>query len=190
MSTQPTNGGGSTGGGDGRNANTTKMLKRYGPIVAIVVVIAVVAIIAGTSGSDNKDNDRCRARATPPPPARPATCRSPSRRRRSRARRSTSARTATPRPGRLKIPTVQAPQCVEPWDSTKDNGGATSPGVTADSIKVVLYVGQHDPLQQAIVNNAGASTDPKDYYENGRGLHPRVRERHRDCTAARSTSSG
>ena len=41
-----------------------------------------------------------------------------------------------------------------------DNGGATSPGVTADAIIVALYKGEPDPLQQALVEGAGADTDP------------------------------
>jgi hypothetical protein len=62
--------------------------------------------------------------------------------------------------GTLKIPIPNAPPCVEPWDPGQDNGGATSQGVTADEILVVLYKGQPDPLQQALVESAGADTDP------------------------------
>jgi hypothetical protein len=62
--------------------------------------------------------------------------------------------------GRLKVPVVNAPPCVEPWTET-DNGGATAQGVTADEIVVVNYKGQPDPLQQAIVEGAGADTDPE-----------------------------
>ena len=58
------------------------------------------------------------------------------------------------------MPVHNAYPCVEPWDESADNGGATSPGVTADSIIVALYKGQPDPLQQAIVEGAGADTDP------------------------------
>ena len=62
--------------------------------------------------------------------------------------------------GRVKIPISNAAPCVEPWDETEDNGGATAQGVTADEILVVLYKGQPDPLQQALVEDAGANTDP------------------------------
>ncbi len=52
--------------------------------------------------------------------------------------------------GRLKIPSVYAPPCTPKWGGDKpwkdmggkvhaDNGGATSPGVTADTINVVYY---------------------------------------------------
>jgi hypothetical protein len=33
------------------------------------------------------------------------------------------------------------PLCVNPWPDGKDNGGATAPGVTKDSVKVVVYYG-------------------------------------------------
>jgi hypothetical protein len=33
------------------------------------------------------------------------------------------------------------PLCVNPWPAGKNNGGATAPGVTADSVKVVVYYG-------------------------------------------------
>ncbi len=55
---------------------------------------------------------------------------------------------------------LDAAPCVEPWDEAEDNGGATPQGVTADEILVVLYKGQPDPLQQALVEDAGANTDP------------------------------
>lgn len=44
--------------------------------------------------------------------------------------------------GRIMLPTVYAPPCVEPF--TGDNGGATGTGVTDDAIKVVLYVPRDD----------------------------------------------
>jgi hypothetical protein len=62
--------------------------------------------------------------------------------------------------GRVMIPVANAAPCVEPWDDSQDNGGATSQGVSADEILVVVYQGQPDPLQQALVEDAGANTDP------------------------------
>ena len=43
---------------------------------------------------------------------------------------------------------------------SKDNGGAMAQGVTKDGSSSQLYKGQPDPLQQAIVEGAGADTDP------------------------------
>ncbi len=60
---------------------------------------------------------------------------------------------------RVKIPSVYAPPCVQPF--TGKNGGATSPGVTDKSIKVVVWVGDpaKDPLLAAQITAAGASLD-------------------------------
>ena len=63
--------------------------------------------------------------------------------------------------GLVEVPISNAAPCVEPWDETEDNGGATAQGVTADEILVVNYKGQPDPLQQALVEDAGANTDPE-----------------------------
>ncbi len=61
--------------------------------------------------------------------------------------------------GRVKIPTVYAPPCVQPF--TGKNGGGTSPGVTGDEIKIVVYTGdpQKDPLLAGQIRAAGASLD-------------------------------
>lgn len=71
--------------------------------------------------------------------------------------------------GRVKIPTVYAPPCVQPF--TGKNGGATSQGVTGDSIKVVVYVGDpsKDPLLAGQIAAAGASLDPNQIKDTWRG---------------------
>jgi len=58
--------------------------------------------------------------------------------------------------GRVKLPSLYAAPCVEPF--TGKNGGATSPGVTADSIKIIAYVADpsKDPLLAATIKDAGA----------------------------------
>src|SRR4029434_4113781 len=62
--------------------------------------------------------------------------------------------------GRIKLVSGSPPTCVEPF--TGDNGGATSSGVTADSVKIVLYQADPalDPLTAATVANAGADVNP------------------------------
>ena len=61
--------------------------------------------------------------------------------------------------GNVKMPTEYAPMCVAAF--TGDNGGATSPGVTGDTIKVVAYIGDpaKDPLQSALIKGAGSDVD-------------------------------
>jgi hypothetical protein len=61
--------------------------------------------------------------------------------------------------GRMKPPTVYAPPCVQPF--TGKNGGATSPGVTGNAVKVVVWVGDpaKDPVLAGQIIAAGASLD-------------------------------
>jgi hypothetical protein len=58
--------------------------------------------------------------------------------------------------GRVKIPSVYAPPCVEPFKGK--NGGSTSQGVTDTEIKVVVYNTdpQKDPLVAGQLRAAGA----------------------------------
>jgi hypothetical protein len=60
---------------------------------------------------------------------------------------------------RVKIPSVYAPPCVEPF--TGKNGGSSSQGVTGEEIKIVFYTGdpQKDPLLAGQIRAAGASLD-------------------------------
>jgi hypothetical protein len=54
-----------------------------------------------------------------------------------------------PATGRIRVPVYGAPNCVPVWDEAGDNGGATSLGVTGDTIRVVVYESQ-DPLADAL----------------------------------------
>jgi hypothetical protein len=71
--------------------------------------------------------------------------------------------------GRIKIPTVYAPPCIQPF--TGKNGGATAQGVTGDSIKVIVYVGDpsKDPLLAGQIVAAGASLDTNQIKDTWRG---------------------
>jgi hypothetical protein len=61
----------------------------------------------------------------------------------------------------LNMPTkVFAFPCVPAWPKGADNGGATAPGVTKDSVKVIVYKPMADPATQAALVAAGvADTD-------------------------------
>ncbi|MGH9113810.1 MAG: ABC transporter substrate-binding protein [Acidimicrobiales bacterium] len=62
--------------------------------------------------------------------------------------------------GQIKLPAVLVPPCVEPFEG--DNGGATSPGVTADEIRIVYYQTDPalDPLGAAMIGGVGADINP------------------------------
>jgi hypothetical protein len=72
--------------------------------------------------------------------------------------------------GKIKLVSVYAPPCVEPFEG--DNGGATSPGVTADTVKVVEYIADPtlDPLTAATVRGAGADVNPETNAETVQGF--------------------
>src|SRR5690606_33516651 len=72
--------------------------------------------------------------------------------------------------GRIKLPTVLAPPCVEPFEG--DNGGATYEGVTEDTVKGVYYQADPalDPLAAAPVAGAGAQIDPESARRTVRGF--------------------
>jgi hypothetical protein len=57
--------------------------------------------------------------------------------------------------GKVAVPSGYAPPCVAPFTG-KDNGGATAPGVSADTITVALYQAQPDLLQQAFFEDTGS----------------------------------
>ncbi len=65
-----------------------------------------------------------------------------------------------PATGRVAIPTIYAAPCVAAH--TGDNGGATSSGVTADSIRIVYYVPEVDPAVGAALAAAGAANSRED----------------------------
>ncbi|MET0903364.1 MAG: hypothetical protein ABWZ52_08995 [Acidimicrobiales bacterium] len=144
-----TNNGGSSGGG-------AKALKRYGPILLVVVIIGAVIAIASGGGDD--DDDETTTAPSGDNSDLPITYE-------EAVAEGTEGdiewgEGCDTELGRVKVPISNAAPCVEPWDETEDNGGATAQGVTADEILVVLYKGQPDPLQQALVEDAGANTDP------------------------------
>lgn len=137
----------STGSSSGSAA-----LKRYGPVAAVlVIVIAAIVLFGGDDGDESTDSTDAPDDSTLPLTFQEA-----------RAQDidgiDWGAGCDTDR-GRVAVPLRNAAPCIEPWAGT-DNGGATSQGVTAEAIKVVVYQGEPDPLQQAIFGSAGADTDP------------------------------
>ena len=133
------------------------MLRRYGPILLVIIVIVGVIAYVGSRGDDD-DNVNATDTSADSASALPLTYQ-------EAKDKGTEGdidwgATCDTETGRVKMPVHNAYPCVEPPAASADNGGATSPGVTADSIIVALYKGQPDPLQQAIVEGAGADTDP------------------------------
>src|SRR5262245_53286441 len=132
------------------------LLRRYGPLVAILVALAVVAaVVLATRGGGPKAGSN----------AATAAGRSHSAGALSWARAAAEGKTKSidwgsrcdASTGKLKIPYYFAGQCYAPFKG--NNGGATYQGVTAHSIKVVLYLPEpRDPVL-AYIEGAIADTD-------------------------------
>ncbi len=72
--------------------------------------------------------------------------------------------------GVLAIPLNPRAECFAPFDG--DNGGETTPGVTADTIKVVVYVAQEDdPILTFIYSQIGNDDTPTDTFETYQGYN-------------------
>jgi hypothetical protein len=145
--------------GGAQNRGAGRLLRRYGPIALVVIVIvAVIGIVSATNGDDDDDDNTVSAGDSNGASALPVTY--------QEAEDDGTVDdiewgdNCDTETGRLKIPLHDAPPCIEPYDDSEGNGGATSQGVTADKIVVALYKGEPDPLQQQIIEGAGADTDP------------------------------
>src|SRR5262245_523209 len=108
-------------------------ITRYWPILAVVVVVAAAlgigAIVGGGGDDDEADSDAANAPGDGTPPALAAFP----------GEDPMDAPDCDPDTGRLAIPSVYAPNCVPIWDADRDNGGATTNGVTADEITIAFY---------------------------------------------------
>ncbi|MBU6217078.1 MAG: ABC transporter substrate-binding protein, partial [Acidobacteria bacterium] len=72
--------------------------------------------------------------------------------------------------GRLRLPLSPPPSCFAPFEG--DNGGATSTGVTADTIKVVVYTPQlNDPLLSFIYAQIGNDDTPQKVFDTYVGFN-------------------
>ena len=158
-----------------------KGLKRYGPIVAVVALIAGAVVIFGGGGGD--DDDGGSGGSTEVGVERgphPLGADDPREGRAAGRGGRLRADAATPSLGRIMLKSVYAPPCVEPFEG--DNGGATSPGVTADAVKVVFYRADPalDPLTAATIEGAGADMDPEIGGRHGAGVRRPVQPAVRD----------
>jgi hypothetical protein len=137
-------------------------MKRYGPFIAIIVVIAIVAVVLVVAGGGGDDDNE----ATDSPVQ---TSGGPVIINDSNRDSVDWGPNCNVELGQVKIPYAYAAPCVKPFEG--DNGGATSQGVTADSIKVVVYIGDpaKNPLQIAQVRGAGADISPPTAKETYQG---------------------
>jgi len=80
--------------------------------------------------------------------------------------------------GQVKIPTIYAPPCVAPFPQGANNGGATWKGVTANTIKMVMYLPSPGP-DQAATNSTGLTETNADEIAQMQGVI-KILEQHVD----------
>ncbi len=72
--------------------------------------------------------------------------------------------------GRLRLPLSPPPECFAPFSG--DNGGATSTGVTAETVKVVVYTPQaNDPILSFIYAQIGNQDTPEKVFATYAGFN-------------------
>lgn len=132
---------------DGSAAPGSGALRRWGPIAAIVAVIAIVAGVVVMGGGDDEDDDATQTTDSSADGGEdggtdgsdlPEGAISYSR---AEAEgildEVTFPESCDMDTGRVAMPYAFTEEC---FADAEDNGGATAPGVTADSIKIVVYV--------------------------------------------------
>lgn len=133
-------------------------LRRYGPLGGIIAIVVVVGIFVALSQQGN-NGTKAATRAATPTTKGPLTY--PEAKARGNAGSIDWGRNCDTATGKVKVPLTYAPPCVQPYEpkpnGTKPgNGGATAPGVTADTITIALYQAQPDELQQIYFKNSGS----------------------------------
>jgi hypothetical protein len=160
--------------GRGRSARSTS-IRRYGPLVVIVALLLIVGAVVLVGGGGDGEGEATSGAGdlewssigdaepgAPEPTGRmPVTY--------AEAEDAGEVEdhdwpeTCDTERGTVKIPSVYAPPCVPAFDG--DNGGATSPGVTDDSIKVVYYAPEENADLTSILGGMGANDTPEQRVE-------------------------
>src|SRR5689334_19174326 len=115
---------------------------RYGPIIAIVavVVVVVIVIVAVTGGDDNSNDSNVKV-GTDNSVSKSGENGVPlfynDAKSSGQLDKFTWQDNCDKNTGLVAIPILTSPPCVPKFSG--DNGGATSPGVTGDTIKIGYY---------------------------------------------------
>jgi len=139
-------------------------LARYAPLIAVVVVVAIVAVVVGVVSGKKKSNNSSVTTNTNSAGQQtfsdvPIFY--------NEAKQNGTLAKYTWQPhcdtttGMVAIPILLPPPCVPAASaSSAPNGGATSPGVTATTIKVGYFSAKPDPTFDALLRAAGAYDTP------------------------------
>lgn len=152
-----------------RGADRSRQLKRYGPLAAIAVIAVIALLVAVlSSGGDEDDDTATKGAGTTEAGGEAATPDGAISW--SRAEEEgldvTFADTCDTETGKVAIPYLLTQAC---YADVEDNGGETSKGVTAEAVKVVVYVApDSDPALDyitAAISNDDTPQDTKDTYQ-------------------------
>ena len=141
-------------------SDRSRQLKRYGPFVVIVAFILVAVVVAVASGGGNHKDDGVVAGATTTvaDSAAPKGAISFSQAK-AQGLTVTFPKSCDPKTGKVSLPYYFAPEC---YADVVENGGATSTGVTADKITIVIYLAaENDPVIDyitAAIKNSDTNT--------------------------------
>ncbi len=153
--------------------SSSSALRKWGPLVAVVVVVvAVVGLLLSRGSSDDSASS-----TTVAPGGGSTSVDLPkgvvsysSAKANGTAGDIDWGKRCDTDTGVLAIPIFPAPECYKPF--TGDNGGATSTGVTADTVKLVVYLPQeNDPILSFIYKQVGNTDTPTQIFQSYQGFN-------------------
>jgi hypothetical protein len=156
-------------GGDGQGApppagrsGWQAAARRYGPIALVAALVGAAVLVFGRGGGDDDDGDG-QAAGGAASSEEELILSGPMTPQKAELEGETDVDFGPhcdPETGKLRLPTIYAAPCVVPFDG--DNGGATSPGVTADTVKIIGYLSDPaiDPVGASLIAGAGANISP------------------------------
>lgn len=140
---------------DGPENDRGRALRRWGPlaVIAVIAVVVLAVLVVGGGSDDETADDDGGGGPTEAPTGAVSWSMAEEE---GTTNDHTWPDTCDQETGRIAIPWILAPECYADVDG--DNGGETSPGVTADTIKVVAYTSPEDDpvidyVTQAIAND-------------------------------------
>ena len=137
-----------------RTSTRTSALRRYAPILSIAAVIAVLAGVFAILGDGEDEGGAGGAPTSPSTRASELPVIYSESQATGTLDRYDWGAHCDPETGRIAMPSLGAAPCVPEFRG--DNGGATSQGVTADTIRIAYYVAAPDPQGEALLRLAGA----------------------------------
>lgn len=152
----------------------SRALRRWGPVVAIVAVVAIVGGVLVLSGGDDGDEDAGSSTTAAGGDGAPGSDDLPEGVLSFSVAEEEGIEVDWPDTcdtdlGQVAYPSYFAPECYAPFEG--DNGGATAPGVTADSIKVVWYLPPEDNPIIDFITEGIADDSTEEVQETVRGFN-------------------